>query len=117
LGLFDDAEHRISCVQGEAGASVFDKFRSVRQKNAGLRTLVALNKTLSGGELLEVEKTDVQRFTPAERACFRFAPVVSVEVERAFSRFNSIFRDNRQSFTIEHLRWYVVAHCNASTSE
>ena len=44
--------------------------------------------------------------------CFVFAPLVSCEVERTFSKFKSIFKDNRKAFTFEKLKQHVVVACN-----
>jgi hypothetical protein len=40
------------------------------------------------------------------------APVVSCDVERSFSQFRAILRDNRHNLTFEHLRQYLFIYCN-----
>lgn len=44
------------------------------------------------------------------RVC-SFAALTSVEVERSFSRYKSIFRSNRQSFLFKNLRSHVIVSC------
>ena len=44
--------------------------------------------------------------------CLRYAPVVSCDVERSFSQYKAILRENRSSLHFENLREYVVVACN-----
>ena len=39
---------------------------------------------------------------------FRFARIMTCDVERSFSVLSTLFRDNGHSLTFEHLREYVV---------
>lgn len=45
-------------------------------------------------------------------SAFKYAPVTSCDVERYFSRYRNILRDNRRSFLMENLRKTVVVNCN-----
>ncbi len=33
------------------------------------------------------------------------------DVERSFNRYNSVLRDNRQTFDLKNLRRYFIVHC------
>jgi len=46
-----------------------------------------------------------------------YAPLNSVDVERSFSRYKNILRDNRTAFTTERLEKYNIIHCNAFLSQ
>jgi hypothetical protein len=48
----------------------------------------------------------------ADFAVLKYTPVVSCDVERSFSPYKAIFRENRQSFEFSNLRMHVVAACN-----
>ncbi|KAJ4438340.1 hypothetical protein ANN_14282 [Periplaneta americana] len=43
---------------------------------------------------------------------FKYSPTVSPEVERSFSRYKTVFSNNRQSFSFENLKTWFVIHCN-----
>ena len=43
---------------------------------------------------------------------FKYAPIVSVEVERSFSRYKNILTDNRRSFNVENLSKALIIQCN-----
>ena len=65
--------------------------------------------------LLGLQETPeyLESLPPAARACFEHAPLTSVDVERSFSQYKAILRANRESFTVEKLRRYVLLHCNS----
>jgi hypothetical protein len=37
---------------------------------------------------------------------------VDADVERSFSRYNSVLREDRESFTPKNLAMYMFIHCN-----
>ena len=52
--------------------------------------------------------------TAGDLVYFKNAPVVSVDVERSFSRFKNVLSDNRRSQTSDNLLKLVVFYCNNS---
>lgn len=110
---FNTAETAIRIVRGSVADSVAEKLSSVREKNVGLVSLSAIAKVLSSEPLEEDEKAATSKFGPTEFGLFRFAPVVSCDVERVFSRFKCVLRCNRERMTIENLRWHLISYCNA----
>ncbi len=42
-----------------------------------------------------------------------YAPLVSVDVERTFSKYKSILRDNRKSLTNEHIEMLNIVNFNS----
>lgn len=59
---------------------------------------------------------DLRTFTKAEAPDVRlrreFCPLVSVDVERSFSKFKSFLRPNRQRFSVDHITQHMVAYYN-----
>jgi len=53
----------------------------------------------------------------AEIAAFKFAPVVSCEVARSFSRYKAILRDNRHRILFANIRKDRILHCNANNND
>ncbi|KAJ4436596.1 hypothetical protein ANN_16629 [Periplaneta americana] len=52
--------------------------------------------------------------TASDLADFKYAPVVSADVERSFSQYKNVLSDNRLSLTFQNLRMLVVTDCNNS---
>ena len=99
---------------GQIGAAVNTKFQSVIAKNAGLTNLRAIGKVLTNEDLTDAEKELTRSLKPTDFGLYRYAPVCSCDVERVFSRFKNVLRCNRENFTVEHLRWHLVGHCNSA---
>ena len=51
---------------------------------------------------------------PKAVASMKYVPVTSCCVERTFSRYKNVLRDNRKCFTTDNLELYIVVHCNSS---
>lgn len=51
----------------------------------------------------------VMYWDSGERKCLDFAPFSSAEVERVFSIYKAMYRDNRKSFEFENFRKFVIA--------
>ena len=48
---------------------------------------------------------------PADIVKLKHAPITSSDVERSFSQYKCVFRDNRSRFTFQHLKEMFVTHC------
>jgi DNA-binding Lrp family transcriptional regulator len=112
--VVDHAETALRLTRGRTALLVQRKFDAVFEKNKGLRVLRAVSKVLSDDLLLDEEAEFLNEYEPSELADYRFAPIVSCDVERVFSRFKSVLRANRESFTVEHIKWHLVCMCNAT---
>ncbi|KAJ4426495.1 hypothetical protein ANN_27309 [Periplaneta americana] len=44
---------------------------------------------------------------------FKYARLTSCDMERSFSQYKSLFRDNRHAFVMENLEMTFVVHCNS----
>lgn len=88
-----------------------DKFDYVANKNKGLATLQKIASVLDG---VKMSKPDayIDRLSSNELAAFKYAPVVSCDVERSFSGYKRILEDCRRSFLFDNLRKHVIIHCN-----
>ena len=92
---------------GEVKIRVEEKLQFVLNKNPGWKTIASVSEVLSGaaaGQNLD--------FSIAEISNFKYAPITSCDVERSFSRFKSVLRNNRLRFTEENIMFYIVSHCN-----
>lgn len=85
------------------------KLRKVMDKNVGYQQLRKVNSVLENGETVD---ESIQHFRVSELADFKFAPLVSCDVERIFSEYKSILSSNRRSFLFENLMHHIIIKSN-----
>ena len=105
----DEAVGLLRGAEGTIGDRVQEKLDSVLEKNGGLVTLRQISAVLCGNHDQGIEG---YKFSPIEMCAFMYAPLVSCDVERSFSRFKAVLRDNRESFKFENLKQHLIIHCN-----
>ncbi len=93
-------------AEDDIGSTMSTKLDTVLSNNVGLAKLRNISAILSG----DVNSV-TDGYSADECAAFRYAPLVSAEVERSFSMYKAVLRDNRHSFTFENLRQHIV-YCN-----
>lgn len=102
----DDLREKLRRLPAELG-DISTKFEKVFGGNVGFKELCSIRDTMRG------IVTEGSLTIPVEDSLLmKFAPIVSCEVERSFSQYKSILRDNRQSFLFENLKKYVIVACN-----
>lgn len=88
-------------------------FREILAKNKALETIREIAKFLDDAETGDEEKEiDIEIMNPSDSVNIQYAPLVSCDVERTFSSYKSIYRDNRKSFLFENLKKYVFINVN-----
>lgn len=107
LEIISGVEASLSHVVGDIGYQAQAKLSAVLAKNPGYAVVKAINDALRGEAI-----SDAVKLPPALVACFKNAPLTSVEVERSFSSFKAILADNRKRMTPQNLEQLLVAHCN-----
>lgn len=95
-------------IKSAPNKSVVEKLNAVMQKNTGLEIM----KCLVSSNIEALKKfSQFKDPDPGVLSKYRFAPVVSVDVERSFSVYKNILAPNRRSFTFEHLKQYMLINC------
>jgi len=107
LNLIQKVDDSLKSATGKAADSVYEKFSYVIEKNSGFKTISAICSILNG----ETDSVGID-FTPVQVSGLKYAPITSCDVERSFSRYKAVMRDNRQSFKPENISMYMVSHCN-----
>ena len=88
-----------------------DMLQGVLDANTGRAELLKMRNLLRG------EAAGGDQVPPADDIlAFKFAPIVSCEVERTFSQYGTVLRDNRQSLLFENLKRYLIVFCNQDRS-
>ena len=109
-----NATRRVKLAEGDIATRVSRKVDDVLNANAGLTELRYINAVLRNEEAAVVPAVQrVANLPPDTLSKYRYAPACTCDVERSFSRYKSVLRDNRQRFTFENLSRYFVAHCFA----
>lgn len=91
-----------------------DKFDQILKKNVGLPIMEAVVKN----DIDILHKTEqFKSATPADISRYNFAPLVSCDVERSFSKYKSILTDHRRSFNLLNLRYHLIIACNTDEVE
>ena len=89
--------------------AVKEKLASVLKKNEGLRILSAV-ATIKVDKIYMFKQ--FENASPHAIATFKFAPIVSAEVERSFSLYKIFLIDNRRSFLYENVRKHLIVQVN-----
>ncbi len=86
--------------------SVQEKMNYVISKNCGLHIMEFINSN-DISSLKEIPQFS-DNVVPKQILAYKFAPLVSVDVERSFSLYKRILDDYRRNFTVENLRYHML---------
>ena len=90
----------------ELGIKVVSKLKRVLHKNVGFDTYTELQSP-TPGDVFDTWDTK-QEFTPHDLVYFKYAPIVSADVERSYSMYKNILTDNLPQFTFSDLvQWRI----------
>ncbi|KAJ4445390.1 hypothetical protein ANN_07195 [Periplaneta americana] len=85
-----------------------DKFQNRFGKNSGYKKMCKVAQVLEDVPVGKIDSVCV-----FDIPLFKYARLTSCDVERSFSQYKSLFRDNRHAFVIENLEMNFVVHCNS----
>lgn len=104
-----DIEKKINALQGPKVEAIKQKFKSVFAKNDGFNTMCKIAKVLQG----QVDIGEIENLHVSDIPLMKYARLSSCDVERSFSRYRALFRDNRHRFVMENLEKVFIVHCNS----
>ncbi|KAJ4450390.1 hypothetical protein ANN_01814 [Periplaneta americana] len=85
-----------------------DRFQNVFGKTVDIKKCVNFAQVSEGVPVGEIDGVCV-----CDIPLFKYARLTSCDVERSFSQYKSLFRDNRHAFVMENLEMTFVVHCNS----
>ena len=102
---------KLKKIPGKKGKILKERINEVLSKNSGLLPIRAVNSILEGkdNELPENMSSDII-------SSLKFCPLTSINVERSFSVYESVF-DERESLTTENLAKIMICKCYYSKNE
>jgi len=105
LSIVENTVKLINEVQGTMGKEVVCSIKTKLAKNSGLEELTKIAMIHRG------ENVDVP-YSAKEICLFKYAPIVSCDVERSFNIYKDLVTSKRMNFTEESIRYHVVIACN-----
>ena len=113
LNILKSVKDCVDFAGGSNAVPIQEKFRYVLENNPGFEKMCrvrdALQSADSSGDIADLTITDV--------AAMKYAPLVSVDVERSFSRHKSLLSDRRLSLTAENVKLHLIPMCYRFLSE
>jgi len=85
------------------------KLSKILSKNPGLSQIKKISEIISGE--IRNDNEDLAELSPEDISCFKYAPIVSADVERSFSKYKVMLRDNRRSFQFDNLKAHFITSC------
>ena len=81
-----------------------NRFERVLLRNPGSETVVQIEKILRN----DGQDSDTPNLTVTEVSLFMFAPLVSVDVERYFSKYKTLLTDRRHHLTPANAKLHLI---------
>jgi hypothetical protein len=63
----------------------------------------------------QVDFEDLKDLSVNDIECYKYARLVSCDVERTFSQYKLFFCDNQHRFTMHNLKMTFVTQCNSAS--
>lgn len=98
-------------VNCSIGLEISNRLTNILLKNPDLDVLKSLNNSLLSNSH-ENMFDFTGRILLENAKYYNNAPLVSVDVERCFSQYKSILRENRRCFKFDNLKKYFFIYCN-----
>jgi hypothetical protein len=113
LEIFAEMHDWMINLDGVKLNAIREKFKAVCTKNSGLSIMQSVLSMLKGEYSADGPVT-LGQISDTDLLCLKSAPLVTCEVERSFSRYKAIFRDDRHSFKFDTLKMILVIACNSN---
>lgn len=110
IDLVECARDRFAALEDEGYSEKF----SFVIRNVGFDELAKIGSVLRGNGTVDSLAT---KYTLSELSAFKYAPTTSCVVERIFSSYIAILRDNRRRLLFEGLEYHILVKCNPSVSD
>ncbi|KAJ4428473.1 hypothetical protein ANN_24510 [Periplaneta americana] len=110
--IINSTVEQLNRGRGKVADAVRAKVDTVLSKNPGYEELQKVVAVMSGESTVKINLD----LSPADIVKLNYVPVTSCDVERSFSQYKSILRDNRRRFTFQHLKEMFVTYCYGASS-
>lgn len=107
LAVLNNIENNLKQAKGPVAKIILEKFYKIFQSNQGLQVIKKVAAIVNGEKFVELP----ENIAINEVEFLNWAPLVSVDVERTFSSFKAMLRDNRMRLLPENFKMHLVALC------
>lgn len=110
FSILNDAIKKVKNVTCPFGREIFKSFERNIAKSPDFDKIIKINNVLNRAH------EELPSIFPVKRENFDFYKMcimTSCDVERTFSRYQNINRDNRASFEFVNLKKHVIINCNS----
>jgi hypothetical protein len=85
--------------------------KSILGNNSDYETSCSISQILTAFSTFNIE------LTASNLVHFKFASIVSADMERSFSKYKIVLSDNRRSHTLQNLPMLTVIYCNSERGD
>lgn len=112
IRILHEARECVESIENEDQhlVNIKSKFSNVIEKNSGLNIMFQISMVLENP--CESLPTELHLFKMTDIISFKYAPLVSVDVERSFSQYKLLLTDRRHLLTPENAKYHLVTMCN-----
>ena len=107
ISIIDNVVEKLNQIRNPRIVAIKKKLKEILSKNEGYSTPKEINCIFT-----QNRTSDTLNFSNEELLSFKHCPTTSVEVERIFSQYKSVFRDNRKRFLVDNLKKHLIIKCN-----
>jgi hypothetical protein len=109
----NDIQDKLKKMNVSKADAVKQKFCSCIRKNKGFKVMCDTSCLVEGEAQVYFE--DQKDLSVSDVECYKYARLVSCDVECTSSQHKSFFRDNQYRFTMHNLKMTFVTHCNSAS--
>ncbi|KAJ4428966.1 hypothetical protein ANN_25962 [Periplaneta americana] len=103
--IINSTVEQLNRGRGKVADAVRAKVDTVLSKTLDMKNYKKVVAVMSGESTVKINLD----LSPADIVKLNYVPVTSCDVERSFSQYKSILRDNRRRFTFQHLKEMFAA--------
>ncbi|KAJ4446967.1 hypothetical protein ANN_13669, partial [Periplaneta americana] len=111
--IINSTVEQLNRGRGKVADAVRAKVDTVLSKTLDMKNYKKVVAVMSGESTVKINLD----LSPADIVKMNYVPVTSCDVERSFSQYKSILRDNRRRFTFQHLKEMFVTYCYGTKSD
>jgi hypothetical protein len=97
MNEINDIRDKLNEMNGSKTDAVKQKFRSFFSNNKGIKVMCEISCVLEGEDLVDFE--DLKDLSASDITCYKYARLISCDVERTFSQYKLLFSDNDRFMT------------------
>ena len=110
IAAVEEVRQRLSQVRGELGKALCTYFSGRLQANPGYTKIFEISKVISGTINMSDRPSCIHDLSASQIMAFSYANLTSMDSERSFSCWKSIFDERRTNFTVGNIEMVAVVN-------